>query len=190
MEKKYLKTINTLGIPDTFFDDKKGTVYAKLKAANKALSGFKENFNALEKENLSPIRKSNLRFFLENIENVGNDEDKDMICYILNMCMHIASSALLLHSEPKNLKAALNDLKNELGEDDASSPLASVVLFCLIEKANKRTSKKKANKRTSKKKEQNVPNEDIAVLRDCLIRLKWFIGDKGVKTLGMDLKQD
>jgi hypothetical protein len=136
-----------LQIPFEFFKRSSGTIRDKLLTASKALSG------------LGPGPPSGQYF-----------GEKDIAHNIINVCVHVASSVVLLESSTQDLKQAMTFVETRLRDVDASTVLTACTLYYIIHDAPPAT---------------DFP-EGLQSVHKYLDHMQWLIGTTAMQKLGIE----
>jgi hypothetical protein len=154
-----------LGISQEFFKENAGPIRSRLRRASKVLTALSPG--PVQGARHSRPGPRGITLALGDIQDVG---DQGIIDNVINICVHVASSVVLLESTTQTLRRALRFVEEAVQtEADPSTVLTACTLYYLIHDAPQ---------------PEPVPKELEAVHR-CFDNMEWLIGTRAMGQLGI-----
>jgi len=162
-QKPYQEIVRKrLGISEEFFISHSETMLNRLRAVSKALTGL-----GSEPSSLPPRRgpgPGNISFHVQDIY------EPDISQNLINICLHIASSVVLLESKAVDLSSALDSVAKEFPKVDASMVLTAATLYYIMHDYG----------------EALNANGDLQTIHKHFDQMEWLIGRTAMDKLGIE----
>jgi hypothetical protein len=154
--------LDRLGITKDFFVSHSGTMLDRLRAVSRALTGL-----GSEPSNRSPRRPSgpgNIHYHVQDIY------DPDISHNLINICVHIASSVVLLESKATLLNTALVSVAEEFPNVDSSTVLTACTLYYIMHDSA----------------EAAKTNGELETIHRHFDAMDWLIGQEAMRRLNIE----
>ena len=151
-----------LRISEEFFRSHSEMMLKRLRAVSKALTGL-----GSEPSSLPPRRRpgpGNISFHVQDIY------ESDISQNLINICVHIASSVVLLESKAVDLNRALDSVAKDFPEVDASVVLTACTLYYIMHDYGEAVN----------------ADGDLQTIHRHFDQMEWLIGREAMNRLGIE----